>query len=148
MKSKISTLLILAAAQAIGATNSKVLDAIAQVESGGRVNAIGDAHQAFGKFQMHTSAWQTANAWLKATGGQGCPMWRWREEAVQDKIATAYLDWLRSRFAAQGILAPTPEQLALAWNIGFEASRRIGFDTRLASSRSADYAQRVDNLCR
>ena len=70
---------------------------------------------------------------------------QWKDASTQDTVALALLRSIRGRLTSKGITSPTPEQLALCWNMGFTAASRIGFDHRRAKS---DYAERVGNLTR
>jgi hypothetical protein len=60
---------------------------------------------------------------------------------AQDMIAAAHLRILRQRFKADGYTTPTPEQLALAWNRGYEGAKSYHFAPN-------DYALRDGNLFR
>jgi hypothetical protein len=68
------------------------LDAIKQVESGGRCDLIGDNGKAIGPYQIHRCYWQDAVAYDKNLGGvySDCT-----NEAYARKVCIAYL----SRYA-------------------------------------------------
>lgn len=122
-------------------TDMALLNAIGDVETGHLADqrkAIG-RHGERGKYQMKATAWSQANAQLKAEGRKTYSWLQWRDETAQDMMACAYLRWLRSRFKADGYATPTPEQLAGAWNRGYEGAKSYGF-------RPNHYAVRVANL--
>ena len=122
-----------------------ILSAIGQVETGGDYNAIGDKGKAVGAYQLHRSAWIDGCTQLMREGKPAYSYDQWKNAETQDTVALALLRSLRGRLISKGIKDPTPEQLALCWNMGFTAASRIGFDHRCAKS---DYAERVGNLVR
>ena len=122
-----------------------IASAIAQVETGEDYTAIGDRGKAVGAYQMHRSAFIDGCTQLMREGKQVFSYDQWKNPEVQDTVALALLRSLRGRLISKGIKDPTPEQLALCWNMGFTAASRIGFDHRRAKS---DYAERVGNLVR
>jgi soluble lytic murein transglycosylase-like protein len=121
-------------------TDAAFLEAVAQVESGMDRRAVGKAGER-GMYQVNKPAWDDASARLKAEGHYFFPWSKWRDAAAQDMIAAAHLRTLRDNFARIGIADPTPEQLALAWNRGFEGARRERW-------RPNDYACRVAAIFR
>jgi hypothetical protein len=56
-------------------------------------------------------------------------------------VAASHLRWIRSNFHRIGMTNPSPEQMALVWNVGWTAARERAF-------RPNDYAFRVANLFR
>jgi hypothetical protein len=122
-----------------------ILSAIGQVETGGDYTAIGDKGKAVGIYQLHRSAFIDGCTQLMREGKPAYSYDQWKDAKTQDTVALALLRSLRGRLAVRGITDPTPEQIALCWNMGFSAASRIGFDHRRAKS---DYAERVGNLVR
>ena len=121
------------------AEETRLLAAIAQVETGNNPAAVGDRGQSLGRFQMGPTAWADANDWLARRGRRPVPRSSWRNPDAQDIAAKAFLGVCRDRFAALGITDPSPAQLATVWNLGFSAARSRGF-------RPTDYGRRVSNL--
>jgi hypothetical protein len=122
-----------------------IASAIAQVETGEDYTAIGDRGKAVGAYQLHRSAWIDGCTQLMREGKPAYSYDQWNNAETQDTVALALLRSLRGRLAVRGITDPTPEQIALCWNMGYAAASRIGFDhTRAKSS----YAERVGNLVR
>jgi hypothetical protein len=120
-----------------------VLSAIGQVETGMDYNAIGDNGKARGAYQLHRSAWVDGCTQLLREGKKAISYDDWKYATNQDTVALALLRSLRGRLASKGITDPSPEQLALCWNMGFTAASRINFDVTRAKT---DYATRVANL--
>ena len=118
----------------------RLLEAIGQVESGMNRKAVGKSGER-GAYQLKVGTWKDANDLLELEGRYHYQWSKWRDATAQDMIASAHLRILRTRFKTVGILAPTPEQIALAWNVGFSAAKDRGF-------RPNDYALRVGNLFR
>ena len=121
------------------AEETRLLAAIAQVETGNNPAAVGDRGQSLGRFQMGPTAWADANDWLARRGRRPVPRSSWRNPDAQDIAAKAFLGVCRDRFAALGITDPSPAQLATVWNLGFQGARNRGF-------RPTDYGNRVSNL--
>ena len=121
-------------------TDALLLESIAQVESGHNRKAIGKAGER-GMYQVGKAAWDDASARLKAEGHYAFPWSKWRDATAQDMVAASHLRWIRSNFYRVGMTDPTPEQLALVWNVGWSEARSRNF-------RANDYAFRVANLFR
>ena len=122
------------------ASDATFLEAIAMVESGQNRKAIGKAGER-GMYQVGKAAWFDANALLESEKHFHYQWSQWRNVTAQDMIAAAHLRILRKRFKADGYSTPTPEQLALAWNRGYEGAKSWNFAPN-------DYACRVANLFR
>jgi hypothetical protein len=132
--------LLLLGFNAAAASDATFLEAIAQVESGHNRKAVGKAGER-GMYQVKKATWDDANALLEQEGHYHFQWSKWRDATAQDMIAAAHLRILRRRFKAIGFDTPTPEQLAVAWNRGFEGARSYNFAPN-------DYAVRVANLFR
>ena len=132
--------LLLLGLSAQAKTDAAFLSAVAEVESGHNRKAIGKAGER-GMYQVGKEAWDDASARLKAEGHYRFPWSKWRDATAQDMIAAAHLRWIRSNFHRIGMTNPTPEQMALVWNVGWTAARERAF-------RPNDYAFRVANLFR
>ena len=122
-----------------------VLAAIGTVETNMDYNAIGDNGKARGAYQLHRDAWIDGATQLMREGKPAYSYDDWKYPTVQDTVALALLRSIRGRLASKGITDPTPEQLALCWNMGFTSASRINFDYKRAKT---DYAERVGNLVR
>ena len=132
--------LLLLGLNAQAKTDAAFLEAVAQVESGHNRKAIGKAGER-GMYQVGKEAWDDASARLKAEGHYAFPWSKWRDATAQDMVAASHLRWIRSNFHRIGMTNPTPEQLALVWNVGWTNARERAF-------RPNDYAFRVANLFR
>ena len=121
-------------------TDADLLESIAHVESGMNRKAVGKAGER-GMYQVGYAAWKDAEDRLAREGHYRFPWSKWRDATGQDMIAAAHLRTIRDRFKRVGIIAPTPEQLAVVWNLGFSAAQARGFAPN-------DYALRVSALFR
>lgn len=123
-----------------GLDDTKFLHAIAMVETGCDYGKIGDKGRSFGAFQMQKEAIKDANDHRVAIGK---PRIAVREMMaapyLQVTLASTYLTILRAKFLTAGVKNPTPAQLAVSWNKGFEAARSTGF-------APTDYSNRVCNI--
>ena len=132
--------LLLLGFNAAAASDATLLESIAQVESGQNRKAIGKAGER-GMYQVGREAWKDAEERLKVEGQYRFPWSKWRDATAQDMIAASHLRWIRSNFHRIGMTNPTPEQMALVWNVGWTNARKSAF-------RPNDYAFRVANLFR
>ena len=128
-------------------SDARILYAIGQVEGGERAQR-GDGGRALGLYQMHPEAWADGNAQLAREGQPTYARHLWRSPLAQDMVALAYLRALRGRLMGRGIPYPSPECLALCWNLGFTGAQSIGFRLSNAPTARADYAIRVGNIVR
>ncbi len=132
--------LLLLGFNAAAAAEATLLECIAMVESGQNRKAVGKAGER-GMYQVGKAAWDDANERLKREGHYHYQFSKWRNPTAQDMIASAHLRTIRDHFARIGIVAPSPEQLALVWNVGWSGAVERRF-------KPNDYAQRVGNLFR
>jgi len=132
--------LLLLGFNAAAASDATLLESIAMVESGQNRKAIGKAGER-GMYQMGKDAWTDANARLESQGHYHYQWSKWRNDTAQDMTAASHLRWIRANFVRVGKPDPTPEQIAVVWNLGWSAS----VSRRFAPN---DYAIRVGNLFR
>ena len=132
--------LLLLGLNAQAKTDAAFLEAVAAVESGHNRKAIGKAGER-GMYQVGKAAWDDASARLKAEGHYSFPWSKWRDATAQDMVAASHLRWIRANFHRIGMTDPTPEQVAVVWNLGWTAAQAQGF-------RANGYAFRVANLFR
>lgn len=123
-------------------------NAIGAVESGMNYAAVGDGGKAVGAWQVHVAAWITANQWREKQGMPKVSRKEWRVPENQRAIAVAYVSWCRERLVDDGILNPTPEQIYLAYSMGYSAAKAIGHSLVTAPKAKADAAERVGNIYR
>lgn len=106
---------------------SPLLDALAQVESGGRPSAIGDGGKARGAFQIWAGAWEDVS---RERAKSGKPVYAYSEAVDMGKAreyARDYIRILTSSYTAATRREPTLEQIYALWNLGFDGFRRRGF---------------------
>jgi hypothetical protein len=132
--------LLLLGFNAAAASDATLLESIAQVESGQNRKAIGAAGER-GMYQVGRDAWKDAEERLKVEGHYRFPWSKWRDATAQDMIAASHLRWIRANFKRVGKPDPTPEQIAVVWNLGWSAAVARSF-------KPNDYALRVANLFR
>jgi hypothetical protein len=132
--------LLLLGLNAQAKTDAAFLEAVAMVESGQNRKAVGKAGER-GMYQVGKAAWDDANERLKREGHYHYQFSKWRNPTAQDMIAAAHLRTIRDNFKRIGKPDPTPEQLALVWNVGWSGA----VSRRFAPN---DYAERVANLFR
>ena len=132
--------LLLLGFNAAAASDATLLESIAHVESGMNRKAIGKAGER-GMYQVGREAWKDAEERLKAEGHYRFPWSKWRDATAQDMIAACHLRWIRANFKRVGKPDPTPEQIAVVWNLGWSAAVARSF-------KPNDYALRVANLFR
>ena len=132
--------LLLLGFNAAAASDATLLESIAMVESGQNRKAIGKAGER-GMYQVGRDAWKDAEERLKAEGHYRFPWSKWRDATAQDMVAASHLRWIRANFVRVGKPDPTPEQIAVVWNLGWSGAVARSF-------RPNDYALRVGNLFR
>ena len=132
--------LLLLGFNAAAASDATLLESIAMVESGQNRKAIGKAGER-GMYQVGRDAWKDAEERLKAEGHYRFPWSKWRDATAQDMVAASHLRWIRANFVRVGKPDPTPEQIAIVWNLGWSGAVARSF-------RPNDYALRVGNLFR
>ena len=132
--------LLLLGFNAAAASDATLLESIAMVESGMNRKAIGAAGER-GMYQVGRDAWKDAEERLKAEGHYRFPWSKWRDATAQDMVAASHLRWIRANFKRVGKPDPTPEQIAVVWNLGWSAAVARSF-------KPNDYAFRVGNLFR
>ena len=123
-------------------------NAIGAVESGMNYAAVGDAGKALGAWQVHVAAWITANQWRIKQGLPSISRKEWRVPDNQRNIAVAYVTWCRDRLVDDGIANPSPEQIYLAFTMGYSGAKAVGHSLVNAPKAKADAAERVGNIYR
>jgi len=123
-------------------------NAIGAVESGMNYAAVGDNSKAVGAWQVHVPAWITANQWREKNNLPKISRKEWRVPDNQRYIAVAYVTWCRERLVEDGIKEPTPEQIYLAFSMGYSAAKAIGHSLVTAPKAKAQAAERVGNIYR
>jgi hypothetical protein len=123
-------------------------NAIGAVESGMNYAATGDSGKAVGAWQVHVPAWITANQWREKNNLPKISRREWRVPDNQRNIAVAYVTWCRERLVEDGIANPSPEQIYLAFTMGYTAAKAVGHSLVNAPKAKAEAAERVGNIYR
>jgi len=64
------------------------------------------------------------------------------------QVHVAYVTWCRDRLVEDGIVNPSPEQIYLAFTMGFAGAKAVGHSLVTAPKAKADAAERVGNIYR
>jgi len=94
-------LVLLMSADAV-AQSDRLLDAIEQVESGGRTNVVGDNGKAIGPFQIHEVYWIDAIKHDPSIGGSYSDC---KDPTYARRIVRAYMDRYAPKGASDEVLA-------------------------------------------
>lgn len=135
------TISLLLACSCLG-VDSAWLNTLAQVESSGNPASIGDGGKARGLFQMHQGAWTDATAIRKR---QGKSVWPYSDafDAVKAReYARTYADALESRLERSLGRPAKPSEVWCAWNMGYAAFQRVGFDVSMTPTTTQKAAKR------
>lgn len=141
MSSLTSTLFLTSILLGSQAKGYDLLEAIAQVESGGDHQAVGDNNRARGAWQMHKLAWEDAGLRL----GE-----RWHFSYAHDKgigrrHAEAYLQLVGERLTKHLKRKPTNQEIYACWRLGVGGFIRYGSYSRLPEN-IRESCERVNNL--
>lgn len=102
----------------------KFLDAVAMVESSGRLNAVGDSGKALGQFQLHRAAWEDASKIDPLLGDYKTGA---LDREKSRRAARIYFNILSARLGSRNI-PKTPQMLYAAYNVGFGGLSKRGFN--------------------
>jgi len=111
-----------------------LLEAIAQVESGGDDRAVGKANE-ISRYQLRPKTWNQ----YAAPRGYANP-------ARSRAVAETHLRWLRGELHRLLGRPPTDFDVAAAWELGVAGYQRRNFDPQRLTPAQRDRAQRVVNL--
>ena len=111
-----------------------LLEAIAQVETGGNDRAVGRNGEV-SRYQILPSVWREYS-----TG------WKYSNRSAADKVAQKHLDWISATFLSLAGRKPTNWDLAACWNGGLSAYSRVRFTPSAVPLSVKNYAARVCNL--
>lgn len=125
------------------APSEAMLDALAMTETRNQPATVTDGGKALGAYCFHPCAWLEADKHRERQGlartpyeaGAHCPV-------ISREYARTLLGVYEARLKQRG-LAPTPERLWLAWTMGWEGAKRIGFKARNAPAYKQRGLQRL-----
>lgn len=109
------------------AVTDALVEAVAQIESSGGRQLVGDGGRAHGAWQMHAAAWKDTTAFRRR---QGQPVWSYRDAhnpAVARLYARDYLTILEQQLRGALGQEPTGQLLYAAYNVGFARLERLRF---------------------
>jgi hypothetical protein len=105
----------------------KFVEAIAQVESGGDLKAIGDKGKARGPYQFQKAAWDDCRVLMKQSGG---PVVSWsvgaHNEAISRQYVVCYCLTIAKRLEKDGVVVNNGS-VYLCYTMGYNAARKIQF---------------------
>lgn len=120
-----------------------LVDAIAQVESGGDCQAVGDNGKARGAWQMHKAAWDESGKRLKASFHFSYA----HDKGISRRYAEAYVAILSEGLERHLGRKPTNQEVYAAYRLGLAGFIKRGGMSNL-SARFRDSCERVNNLTR
>jgi hypothetical protein len=120
-------LLVLASNAFAWEPSAKFIEAVAQVESGGDSQAIGDKGKARGTYQFHKAAWTDCTTILSKAGA---PTASWSTGAMNEATArlyfTTYCMHIARRLEKDG-LTPNNGSVYLCYTMGYNGAKKIRF---------------------
>jgi len=133
---------------ASGATvvTGALLEAVAQIESGGGQETVGDGGKARGWWQMHAAAWQDTTAYRAR---KGAPTWDYdqaQDPDVARHYARDYLTILENQIRVATGDEPAAEMIYAAYNVGFGRLQSLGFDIEKTRPSTQSSCARLRNL--
>lgn len=119
----LAAIALLACYSASAHVTEKFLDAVAQVESSGKPNAVGDGGKALGMFQLHRAAWEDAAKIDRSLGDYNTGA---LNPETSRRAARVYFNALSARLIRAHV-ANSPANLYAAYNLGFTGYSKRGF---------------------
>ena len=110
------------------AVDDRFVDAVAQIESSGRSQVVGDNGLAVGMFQMHREAWEQVSS-MRAK--KKLPTYDYalaKNPVISHIYAKAYLDWIEGRLAKTFGRQPEPWEIYAGYNRGLGGFADAGHD--------------------
>lgn len=133
---------------ACAAGRMPLLDAIAQVETGGDHAAIGDHGRARGAWQMHRVGWADVNGVRALTGRRQVRYAAANDPRTARAYAEEYMGIVIRRLSARLGRQPGAQEIYAAWNLGLDGFARRGFSLAKCPPSTQAAAQNVLNLTR
>ena len=127
---------------------AKFLDAVSEIESGGRSSAIGDGGRARGEFQFWRDSWDSVTALRKARRLPTKAYHLGATTSLARDYARTYFEWLEKGLRRNGVKAPTQGQLYAAWNCGLAGFKRRQFKVSNCPSHTRKAVERIKKLCK
>lgn len=110
---------------------------VANIESNGNPNAVGDSKKALGMFQMHECAFKDASAYIRMTNEHPFifdfkPEWKnfktaMKDESAQAIFAKAYLKFIEHALQKRGVKV-TEMKIYMCYNMGVYGATGHDFD--------------------
>ena len=122
------------------------VEAVAQIESGGDSQAVGDAGKAAGRWQMHEAAWADITSYRLRKGWQVWPYDQAQDASVARLYARDYLTMLENRLRNALGDQVTVEMIYAAYNMGFGNFRKREFLVENSPAATRAACSRVSQL--
>ena len=141
--------------QAQSRVDERLLEAVLQVESGGRHTASGDLnkatgnYRALGGYQFWRPTWNHVSQIRQKAGlqtikyEQGATHPAWSRE-----YARSYLTWIERYLRDRGVNTPSRSQIYAGYNWGVGSFRKVGFDVSKAPATTQRACRKIEALCR
>ncbi len=108
--------------------NIRICESIAFAESCGNYKAIGDGGRAHGAYQMHQVAWDDANAFRKKHKLATFAWSNRKYKGAQDIMCMSFVELIKVRYKADhDNRSPSPREIYMAYTMGYEGAKAIGF---------------------
>ena len=123
--------------------SDRLLDAIAQVESGGDAHAVGKLGER-GAWQFTRATWYDA---CKRGGLGPITFLRAHHSITARLVASAHLHYLQEELRCALGRAPQPREVYCAWNLGLSGFAHRRYAYRRCPRATREAALRVEVLC-
>ena len=134
--------------KSFGLDLDRLTEAVGQVETGMRHDAVGDYMSARGAWQMHQGAWKEASARVDKSIARESWFFGAVNPAVSRAYAKAYLSILADKLRTLYRRDPTPAEVYAAYRRGYGEFSRQGGDLSSLSRSVLDSCRRVENIYR
>lgn len=125
---------------------NRLVEAVAQVESGVRHGAVGDHGRARGAWQIHRAAWEDVSRVRAAAGLRTYRYGAAHDPATARAYASDFLGLLRARFITRTGRRPGIAELYCAYNLGLDGFARSGYRVARCPAATRAAAEGVYNL--
>lgn len=136
----------ISAAHTSGQVWSRLVDAVAEVESGRNHRAVGDHGQAHGAWQIHWPAWKDVNTSRRERGLNVYGFPYAHDPKVSRLYAREYLAILSNRLEKHLNRPPTAAEIYMAYRIGVAGFKKRGFYLQRCPRDDVDAACRIQNI--
>lgn len=127
--------------------DSRLLDAVCQIESNGGRYVYGDNGLSLGPFQIQKPAWSDVSSWRKK---KNLPTYDYQKDVLDPQInrmyAADYLTIIYERLAQKYSRSPLPAELYAAYNMGLNNFRRCNYSLAQINPVTARKCRQLEAL--